>query len=203
MTEEELARGRGLMLRVLTAVTLMSGIIAAVLLGRYTFASTFPPNIVDTISVVGSVVSITALAITLIQVASIRRTSEATKAAVDDALDRIQDRLTIAEVSSAVKLIGEIRALMNGSEMRGAHLRLEDLQVLLSRLRQNRTVLAIVKDRQGFEAAMSDLGVSTVGLGNALAGGSRPVNPQQLSGRLSMVGKYLIDIESVLRFRKV
>ena len=59
-------------------------------------------------SLIGSVASLFALVIAIIQIVSIKRISEATNKAVEETKDKIIHAISVSDVSKAIKLIEEV-----------------------------------------------------------------------------------------------
>ena len=102
-------------------------------------------NIYVIASLVGSIASLTALVIALIQIMSIERSSEATRRiseetkriseetnkAVEETKDRIIHAISLSDVAAAVKLIEVVQGYASRHQHELTHLRLGDIQSLL------------------------------------------------------------------------
>lgn len=86
------------------------------------------------VSLVGSVASLFALFIAIVQLISIERISEATNKAVERTKDNIIHAISLADVSRAMKLIEGVQSHASSNEHRLTHLRLGDIRQILVQL---------------------------------------------------------------------
>jgi hypothetical protein len=89
------------------------------------------PNLLNLLSLLGSFASVYAIGVGVIQIISVKKNISLTKTAITSTVDKIENILTVSELSSAPKLIEEIQAYLMADEYSVSLVRLKDLKEII------------------------------------------------------------------------
>ncbi len=93
---------------------------------------------IDYISGLGSVASIYAIIIALVEIRTVKKTTRETKKAVEKKLDEINNFLSYAEVEKHLEKCTSIAPYLQGEQYEAAALRLEELKKILLEIKNNK-----------------------------------------------------------------
>lgn len=93
---------------------------------------------IDYISGFGSIASIYAIIVAIIELKSVKKTTEETKAAVNNRLKEINHFLSYADVERHVEMCASITPYLQGVQYEAAALRLEELKKILLEIKNNK-----------------------------------------------------------------
>lgn len=94
---------------------------------------------IDYISGLGSIASIYAIIVAIIELKSVKKTTEETKTAVNDKLKEINHFLSYADVERHVEMCKSIAPNIQGMQYEAAALHLEELKKVLFEIKNNNT----------------------------------------------------------------
>lgn len=118
---------------------------------------------IDYISGVGSVASIYAIIIALLELKSVKQSTEEIRKAVAAKTKEISSFLTYAEIEKRKEMCNSIYNSINGCQYEAAAMKLDDIRILLIEMRENRSGRI---DKGAMNKLISDIGNDSVNLRN-------------------------------------
>lgn len=158
-------------------------------------------TVVNAFTLFGTFLSIFGLAIAYIQIQSINKTSAQIKLAVEKSLLRINQVLSISELSKAVKIIQEIQTFIQHQKHEIALLRMKDLKAILIQVKYNED-LAEYTDNGIYNQNITDLGSDINNLHDLITGNKKGLNFSRLNQNLESLSTTLTDFENKLKYKE-
>lgn len=155
----------------------------------------------DIFSAVGSVASLFGLAIAIIQIDSVKKTTEATKFAVEETRKQLLINISIADVARAIKLIEQIQVQIGGKKYELAHLRMQDLRASLLQFRGHERFKESTVDAD-FNAILKNVSIHIINLFNAIYTKEKDINIAVINQTLEDTAKVLVTFEDHLKFNR-
>jgi hypothetical protein len=118
------------------------------------------------LSGLGSIASLVGVAVALVQLHSIKQTSEATEKAVRDTHQALINTLTVSDVSKALRLVEEVQAYAGESKHESARLRLQDLHHLLIQFKNDDDLQCLI-DQEKYAHLLTTVGIDLHNLYNS------------------------------------
>lgn len=97
-------------------------------------------TIVAYISVVGSIASIYAIIIAVMELKTVKQSAEATKKAVEQKMENVNQLLTFAEVEKHLQICSSINVSLKTNQYEAVALKLEELKKILLEIKNNRSI---------------------------------------------------------------
>ena len=147
----------------------------------------------------GTFLSLYGLWIAYIQILSLKTTAEQTKNAVENSLNRINQILSVSDLSKANKIIQEIQT----SNMNGKHelslLRMRDLKYILIQVKSS-AELNVYTETGTYNQNITDLSIDINNLNDLVLGKKKGVNFSKLNSNLEDLATTLSEFENKLKF---
>lgn len=158
-------------------------------------------NIVNFFTLYGTFASLFGLWLAYLQIQSIKETSEETKKAVEDSLVRINQVLSISEISKASKVIQEIQTSILHEKSELALIRMKDLKQILIQVKYNRD-LTEYTSINSYIQHITDLSIDINNVNDLLLGKKTGVNFSKVNQNLESLATVLIEFENKLKFER-
>lgn len=158
-------------------------------------------SIANAFTLFGTFFSLFGLAIAYIQIQSINTTSKQTKIAVDKSLLRINQVLSVSELSKANKTIQEIQSFLLHQKHEIALMRMKDLKSILIQVKYNED-LAEYTNNGIYNQNITDLGSDINNLHDLIIGNKKGVNFSRLNQNLENLATTLTEFENKLKYKE-
>lgn len=156
-------------------------------------------TIVNFFTLFGTFASIFGLWIAYIQIISLKLTNEKTKTAVENSLNKINQMLSVSELSKAIKIIQEIQT----SNINGKHevslIRMKDLKSILIQIKYN-SELNIYTETSIYNQNITDISIDINNLNDLLIGKKKGLNFSKLNSNLEELSTTITEFENKLKF---
>lgn len=158
-------------------------------------------TIVNAFTLFGTFFSLFGLAVAYIQIQSIGKTSKQTKLAVEKSLLRINQVLSVSELSKANKTIQEIQSFLLHQKHEIALMRMKDLKSILIQVKYNDDLTEYTNNGV-YNQNITDLGSNINNLHDLIIGNKKGVNFSRLNQNLEHLATTLTDFENKLKFKE-
>ena len=133
------------------------------------------------------------MVITLLQVISIRKTSEATKIAIKEYSNRAEQLIFVSSISKYIRIIREVKTHINHDEYPEALLRLNDIKDFISSFDISQIIL-VNRSR-----ILTTLAVDIGNLEDVLYRGKSGVSMRDISQNLEELIEALFNVENTIK----
>ncbi|WP_133054009.1 hypothetical protein, partial [Niastella yeongjuensis] len=131
-------------------------------------------------TIFGTFFSIFGLMIAFIQIKSLRESSEETKIAIDNSITRINQVLSVSDLSKSTKLIHEIQGFLQNNKLEMALIRMKDLKAVLIQVKYNEDLLEYTHDSR-YNQNITGLGADISNLHDEISGIKKGINLSMLN----------------------
>jgi hypothetical protein len=121
----------------------------------------------EIISAVGSVASVVALIIAIAQIIAVKKTGLATQQAVEQTKNQLLLNISISDLSKAIKLTEQIQTYLGSTKFEIAHLKLQELRILLVHFKGS-ALFVNQTDLVQYTELLREIGIHIVNLYNAV-----------------------------------
>lgn len=156
-------------------------------------------TIVNFFTLFGTFASIFGLWIAYIQIISLKKTNEQTKIAVENSLNKINQMLSVSELSKAIKLIQEIQTSNNNGKHEVSLIRMKDLKAILIQIRFNLD-LNIYTETNSYNQNITDISININNMNDLLTGKKKGLNFSRLNSNLEELSTTISEFENKLKF---
>lgn len=156
-------------------------------------------TLVNFFTLFGTFASLFGLWLAYMQILSLKISNDATKLAVDKSLNRINQVLSVSELSKANKIIQEIQSSNINNKHELSLLRMKDLKHILIQIKFN-TELNIYTETNTYNKNITDLSIDISNLNDFILGTKRGVNFSKLNSNLEGLSTTLSEFENKLKF---
>jgi hypothetical protein len=156
-------------------------------------------TIVNFFTIFGTYASLFGLWIAYRQLLSLQAVNTETKNAVDKSLNRINQILSVSELSKANKIIQEIQTSNLNSKYELSLLRMKDLKYILIQIKSN-SELNIYTETSTYNKNITDLSIDINNLNDFIIGLKKGVNFSKLNSNLEELSTVLSEFENKLKF---
>lgn len=159
---------------------------------------------INFISLCGTFVSLIGLFITYIQVISLKQATEKTKLEIDNTLNRVNQILSISDLSKANKIIQEIQTSNLQNKLELSLMRMKDLKHMLIQIKGNHNdALDKFIDPNTYTQHLTDLGIDITNISTFMSNTKKEPNISKINSNLEELSTLLSEFESKLKSRKV
>jgi len=151
----------------------------------------------DALAVAALSLTIVGFVAAISQIMRVATSAQAALEATTSAREELSRNLRLADASSAVRLIGEIKALVTSEQLDAARLRLSDLLELLVQIRA--TGSYEVEDARQFQDSVAQVSSLERALLRQHHGTGKPVDPMQIHTKLREVSNFLNTLATTTR----
>lgn len=135
------------------------------------------------------------------QILSLKKSSEETKLAVIESLNRIDQILSVSELSKANKIIQEIQTSNSNSKHEISLLRMRDLKNILIQIKYNKD-LNDYTETGLYNQNITDLSIDINNLNDLIIGKKKGINSSKLNSNLEDLATTLSEFENKLKFER-
>ncbi len=157
-------------------------------------------SIVNSFTLFGTFLSLYGIAIAYLQILSLNKINSETKFAVEKSLLRINQILSVSELSKANKIIQEIQMFLNHKKSESALIRMKDLKGILIQVKYNEDLVEYT-DNKIYNQNITDLASDINNLNDFITGKKTGINFSKLNSNLEGLATTLTDFESKLKFK--
>lgn len=158
-------------------------------------------TVVNAFTLFGTFFSLFGLAVAYIQIQNIKKTSQQTKLAVEKSLLRINQVLSVSELSKANKTIQEIQSFLLHQKHEIALMRMKDLKSILIQVKYNED-LSEYTNNGLYNQNITDLGSDLNNLHDLIIGNKKGVNFSKLNQNLENLATTLTEFENKLKYKE-
>jgi hypothetical protein len=156
-------------------------------------------NVVNFFTIFGTFATLFGLLLAYLQIQSIKQTSKQTNAAIEKSLVRINQILSISEISKASKIIQEIQTSVNQSKNEMALLRMRDLKQILIQVKYNPDLLEYTNNGT-YNKNITDLSIDINNMNDLILGNKMNVSLSKINQNLECLATILSEFENKLKF---
>lgn len=157
-------------------------------------------TILNGFTLFGTMLSIVGIGITYFQIKSVSRQGEETKIAIDESLLRINQIVSVADLSKAVKIIQEIQSFILHEKQEVILIRMKDLKLILIQLKYNKELIDYTKNAI-YTQNITDLGSNISNLQDLIMGNKKGFNFSALNKNLEHLITTLSEFENKLKYK--
>jgi hypothetical protein len=157
-------------------------------------------TLLNQVGVLGTIASVLGLVLTYIQVLSIKETTVKTKKAVDDSINRVNEILTISELSKGIKNIELIQNSIKSENFDLAEILMKDLKSLLIQTKHIRD-FATNTGTGEFQTLLLNLAMDINNLRQLDNQEGIEIDHFKIMSNLDDVSSVLIELENKLKFK--
>lgn len=158
-------------------------------------------TVVNAFTLFGTFLSLFGLGIAYLQIHSINTTSKQTKTAVEKSLLRINQVLSVSDLSKANKTIQEIQGFIITEKHEIALMRMRDLKSILIQVKYNND-LTEYTDNGVYNQNITDLGSDINSLHDLILSNKKGVNFSKMNQNLENIATVLTDFENKLKYKE-
>lgn len=155
-------------------------------------------TIINIVSIIGTCFSLTGLIIAIKQISALNKITDATKKAVDSNTLRINQVLSISEVSRAVKLVEQIQEFIRNSMYEKAHLRMQDLKYIIIKTEAMDELKKIISEKPVRKYLLT-LSSDINSVSEYIVNKDLKINFKVLNSNMEALSTYLIEFETKLK----
>jgi hypothetical protein len=159
-------------------------------------------NVVNFFTLYGTFATLFGLWLTYLQIKTISETNYFTTMEVRKSLDRINQVLSVSDLSRANKIIQEIQSSILNSKIELALLRAKDLKTILIQVKYNEQLTEFTQSEL-YNQNITDLGSDIINMNDFVLAGKKGVNFSKINKNLENLATVLTDFESKLKTSKI
>jgi len=180
-------------------ITLLLGLI--VMIGMFFFLKSHERTFLNFLTLIGTYLSVLGLILAYMQIKSIRETAEETNRAVNLSLTRINQVLSVSDLSRFGKVIQEIQTSLMHEKHELALLRMKDLKLILIQVKFNQDLVEYTF-RDIYNQNITDLGNDINNLHDQITGMKKGINFSKLNKNLENLATTLSELENQLKYKQ-
>ncbi len=160
-------------------------------------------TVVNGFTVFGTYFSLLGLLIAYIQIRSIKKTSEATKTAVNESLLEMSRVLSVSDITKSVRTIREIQSFFPQHKYEIALMRMKDLKSLVIQFKYNEELTENTQ-KNNYKQRIRNLGLDINNLHELICKNIEPesVNIPKINQNLENFATTLTEFENILKTQK-
>jgi hypothetical protein len=159
-------------------------------------------TVVNFFTLYGTFATLFGLWLTYIQIKTIRETNYYTTKEVRKSLDRINQVLSVSDLSRANKIIQEIQSSILNNKVELALLRAKDLKSILIQVKYNEQLTEFTQS-EIYNQNITDLGTDIINMNDFVLQGKKGVSFSKINKNLENLATVLTDFENKLKNSKI
>ena len=159
-------------------------------------------TVANAFTLFGTYFSLYGLFIAYLQIKNIKETSEETKIAVETSAMRVNQIISVSELSKSNKTIQEIQMFLQNDKHELALIRMKDLKSILIQVKFNDHLQDYTNDHL-YNQNITDLGTDISNLYDHITGGKKGVNFSKLNQNLEKLSTILTEFENKLKYKRL
>jgi hypothetical protein len=166
----------------------------------YNHMAIYDKTLVNGFTLFGTYFSLYGIAVAYLQIQSVNKVSKETKKAVDMSLMRLNQVLSVSELSKANKIIQEIQSFIITEKLEIALMRMKDLKSILIQVKYNNDLSSYTNDGV-YNKNITDLGTDIINLHDLIIGKKKGINSSRLNQNLENIATTLTEFENRLKYK--
>lgn len=157
-------------------------------------------NIVNFFTLFGTFVSVYGIILAYLQLRNLNEINSETKAAVENSILKINQILSVSELSRAIKIIQEIQTSIQHKKNELCLLRLKDLKTILIQIKFNKD-LEEYTNTEIYNNNITDLSIDINNISDLLIKNKLGVDFSKINSNLESLSTTLSEFENKLKFK--
>lgn len=158
-------------------------------------------NFINSIGLVGSVFSFAGILIAFIEIIYVRKISEESKLAIENAIDELFKSFSISDLSRNIKLITEIQNLVRSGKMEASLYKMQDLKSFLIQI-DHVNLLSEKYDNDLHSKILTDLNIIILNLNSQLTGTKKDLDKMYTIDSLEKTSTFILELENKLKYHR-
>lgn len=180
-------------------VVIISILIAIILTGIILYYYFTYENTINNISVFGTILSLVGFTFSILQMYSIKEINKKTQSEVNKSITKINNILSVSELSKAIKIIQEIQQYLHSDKKELSLIRMKDLKQILIQIQSNEKLK--IENNDDFNQYMTDLSIDINNISDNLLNDKKRVDLSKIISNLEEVSTILSKFENNLKFK--
>jgi hypothetical protein len=181
-------------------------VIVGLLLTLYLIGFKLKPedkNLVNSLSIIGTMASFFGLAIAFIQIVALKEISVITQSTISDTKNKLMLGISISDVTEAIKLIAEIDSYIGNRKYEISRLKIIELREKLIQFKSSKDFLLIVQGNL-IDEIIEQLNLQISSLYNVVFSEEEiGYNPEDVTNQLQKISTYLSDFRNKIKYQTV
>ncbi|MCD8413700.1 hypothetical protein [Tenacibaculum finnmarkense] len=156
-------------------------------------------NTVNFISIFGTFLSFFGIVFAFLQLESIKEINTNTHKEVKASISRINDILSISELSKGVKIIQEIQTSIQNKKYELSLIRMKDLKYILIQTKHNSKLIEYTK-KEEYENSIINLSIDINNVSDSILKPNKTVNYSKVNSNLEGLSTKISELENKLKF---
>jgi hypothetical protein len=156
-------------------------------------------NIINFISLFGTFLSLFGIIFAFLQLESLKQINKNTQTQVNLSIEKINDILSISELSKSIKVIQEIQNYLHNQKSELSLVRLKDLKQILIQIKHNNNLTEFT-NQEDYEKFIVNLSIDINNISDSILKPSRSVNFSKINSNLEELSTRLSEFENKLKF---
>ena len=171
-------------------------------LGLYIYYQNLEPqfkNSLNLISIFGSYLSLFGIIMSFHQIYDLKQINDQTQKEVKLSLTKINNFLSISELSKSLKIIDEIQSSLRSNKNEIALIRMKDLKYILIQTKHNKD-LHIYTKSEDYTKLIVDLSIDISNLSDNILKPQKTINITKVNSNLENIATNISELENKLKF---
>lgn len=156
-------------------------------------------NSLNLISILGSYLSLFGIIMSFYQIYDLKEINDRTQKEVNQSLTKINNILSISELSKSLKVIDEIQNCLRNSKNEIGLIRMKDLKYILIQIKQNKDLEQHTNNEE-YSQFIVDLSIDISNLSDNILKPQKSINITKVNSNLENIATKLIELENKLKF---
>lgn len=173
-------------------------------LGLIIYYQNLPENeriALNLISIFGTYLSLFGIIMSFFQIYDLKEINDQTQKEVNISLAKINNILSISELSKSLKIIDEIQNSLRAKKNEISLIRMKDLKYILIQIKHNKE-LKIHTTNEEYTQLLVDLSIDISNLSDNILKPNKSVNITRVNSNLENIATKLSELENQLKFEK-
>jgi len=158
-------------------------------------------TVVNAFTLFGTFISIFGLALASIEIKSVNEVNEKTKKAIEKSLLKINQILSISDLSKANKIIQEIQTALISNKLEIVLLRMRDLKTILIQVKYNEDLVEYTSANI-YNKNIMDIASDINNVHNEIIENNQKIKVDKIQQNLEKIATILSDFENKLKYKK-
>lgn len=156
-------------------------------------------NVINFLSLFGTGASLYGIWLAFLSIQSIKETTESTNIAIKTSLIRVNQLLSVSDISKAAKIVQEIQTSLLSEKLEVALIRMKDLKHILIQIKYNQN-LEEFTSKALYQENIKTISIDINNLSDFLLRKKTGVNFSKINQNLEEFSTVLVDFENKLKF---
>ena len=156
-------------------------------------------NIINFISIFGTFLSFFGIVFAFLQLESLKEINTNTNTEVKNSINRINDILSISELSKGIKVIQEIQTSIHNKKYELSLIRMKDLKYILIQTKHNSKLIELTK-KDEYEDSIINLSIDINNVSDSLLKPNKAINYSKVNSNLEDLSTKISELENKLKF---